>query len=170
MKSRIPTTIFTSLVALAAAGCADTKGYPSLAPRAVEKVENTTIPAPPLAAASIGADSRRRINEAATRANEASSAFNAALANAQSAVAEARGAAFGTDSWINAQTAISALERTRAPIKLALSDLDDEQRRVIEQAPLTDLSPLETAKSRITAQDISQSQIIERLIAQLKSR
>jgi hypothetical protein len=105
-----------------AAGCAEPGPYPSLAPRPAEKAyaedaeERKPTPQPddPALAGEID-----RLLEAA-RAGAAE--FDAALPAAQAAARAAGGT--GSDSWIEAQQALSRLESARARTTAAVADLD----------------------------------------------
>ena len=107
---------------LAAAGCAAPGPYPSLAPRPAEKAyaedadERRPTPQPddPALAA--------EIDRLAAEARAGGGAFDAALPAAQAAAGAAGGA--GTESWIEAQQALSRLESARARTTAALADLD----------------------------------------------
>jgi hypothetical protein len=107
---------------LAAAGCAAPGPYPSLAPRPAEKAyaedadERRPTPQPddPALAA--------EIDRLAAAARLGAADFDAALPAARSAAAAAGGA--GSDSWVEAQQALSRLEAARARTTAALADLD----------------------------------------------
>jgi hypothetical protein len=109
------------LLALAA-GCAAPGPYPSLAPRPAEKAyaedaeERKPTPQPDDPA--LAAEIDRLLAEARAGAE----AFDSALPAARSA-ASAAGAA-GSDSWIEAQQALSRLETARARTTAAVADLD----------------------------------------------
>ena len=60
-------------------------------------------------------------------------AFDGALATAQKAVTNAGAAQ--SESWIAAQMALSAAERTRDPVKNALADLDSILRTLMTERP-----------------------------------
>lgn len=117
---RPPVAILVPL--LVAAGCAAPGPYPSLAPRPAEKAyaedaeERRPTPQPDDPA--LAAEIDRLV--AAGRAGAAE--FNSALPAAQSA-ASAAGSA-GSDSWIEAQQALSRLESARARTTAAVADLD----------------------------------------------
>lgn len=118
-----PRTLVATLVPLlAAAGCAAPGPYPSLAPRPAEKAyaddtdERRPTPQPddPALAA--------EIERLAAEARAGAAAFDSALPAAQAAAAASGGA--GSDSWIEAQQALSRLESARAQTTAALADLD----------------------------------------------
>ena len=107
---------------LAAAGCAAPGPYPSLAPRPAEKAyaedaeERKPTPQPDDPALA------GEIDRLLAEAEAGGSAFDSALPAAEAA-AGAAGAA-GSDSWIEAQQALSRLESARARTTAALADLD----------------------------------------------
>ncbi|HEU0135480.1 MAG TPA: hypothetical protein VFR28_11715, partial [Allosphingosinicella sp.] len=106
----------------AAAGCAAPGPYPSLAPRPAEKAyaedaeERKPTPQPDDPALASEIDGLL----AAARAGGAE--FDSAFPAAQSAAV--RSGAAGSDSWIEAQQALSRLESARARTTAALADLD----------------------------------------------
>jgi hypothetical protein len=111
------------LVALAlAAACAAPGPYPSLAPRPAEKAyaedaeERKPTPQPDDPA--LAGEIDRLLAEGKAGAAE----FDAALPAAQRASSAAGGA--GSDSWIEAQQALSRLESARARTTAAVADLD----------------------------------------------
>ena len=107
---------------LAAAGCAAPGPYPSLAPRSAEKAyaddadERKPTPQPddPALAA--------EIDRLAASARDGAAGFDSAFGAAEAA-ANGAGAA-GSESWIEAQQALSRLETARAQTTAALADLD----------------------------------------------
>ena len=111
-----------SLVPLA--GCArDTEHYPSLAPRAVEKLgfaEPETKPVeaqPDPALDATIADKRRQLAEIAK-------GFAGAAAASESATRAAQGRAVGSDAWLDAQTSLAGLDDFRAQASSLASDVD----------------------------------------------
>jgi hypothetical protein len=107
---------------LLAAGCAAPGPYPSLAPRPAEKAyaedaeERRPTPQPDDPA--LAGEIDRLLAEAKAGAAE----FDSALPTAQAAAAAAGSA--GSDSWVEAQQALSRLEAARARTTAALADLD----------------------------------------------
>ena len=120
--ARLPAS-FAILAALAlAAGCAAPGPYPSLAPRPAEKAyaedaeERKPTPQPDDPA--LAGEIDRLLAEARAGGAQFDSALSAAKRTAGSA-----GPA-GSDSWIEAQQALSRLESARARTTAALADLD----------------------------------------------
>ena len=115
-----------SLLPFLLAGCGtDPGGYPSLAPRPVENVSfdepapppDTPVVADPALDARIAGVTRERA-DAARR-------FDTAAARAERLARAARGAAAGSERWIEAQTALAELDSLRAEHGNAVSALED---------------------------------------------
>jgi hypothetical protein len=110
-----------ALAALLAA-CAPQGSFPSLLPRAVEQQQPAAepvavepdSPADPALAA--------RLDDLLARARQGQQAFEAELGTATAAVR--RSGAAHSESWIEAQQALSRLEAARAPTMSALTELD----------------------------------------------
>ncbi|HET9637979.1 MAG TPA: hypothetical protein VFP12_02110 [Allosphingosinicella sp.] len=119
-RLRSPLAILLPLAIVA--GCAAPGPYPSLAPRPAEKAYAEDLeerqPTPQPDDPALAGEIDRLLAEA--RAGSAD--FDSALPAAQAA-AGAAGAA-GSDSWIEAQQALSRLETARARTTAALADLD----------------------------------------------
>jgi hypothetical protein len=111
----------TLLPALAATGCALRGPCPSLAPRPAETAyasEDERQPTPQPDDPALA----REIDRLAAEARSGAAEFDAAFPAAQAA-ANAAGAS-GSDSWIEAQQALSRVEAARARTTAALADLD----------------------------------------------
>ena len=160
-RARAPLAILVPL--LVAAGCAAPGPYPSLAPRPAEKAyaedadERKPTPQPddPALAA--------EIDRLAAEARAGAADFDAALPAAQAAAAAAGGA--GSDSWIEAQQALSRLESARARTTAALADLD---RLAVERSSAGTLGEgdrerLRTATAEIQAGADAQADRLRRL-------
>ncbi len=110
---------------LAMAGCTGPRsGYPSLAPRPVEKMSlaEPTRPAPPPAVES--ATAAARYAPVIAQAREDDVAFRHALDEERAALTRGRSAATGSEAWTAAQQALSRVETMRGPVVRALSELD----------------------------------------------
>lgn len=163
--------ILPCLFFLMFAGCASNAGdFPTLAKRPIESRGDGPVAAAPAATPAPAVDqaAASRINAAIARAEEGIAEFERALPPAQSAVGSAKGAAYGSEGWINAQMTVSALERTRGPLKTALTELDEEARLIAESGS-EDRSVL-IAQARLAATDARQNLVIEELLGQLSSR
>jgi len=134
---------------LLAAGCAAPGPYPSLAPRPAEKAyaedaeERRPTPQPDDPALADEID--RLLAEAKAGASE----FDSALPAAQAAAGAA--GASGSDSWIEAQQALSRLEAARARTTAALADLD---RLAVERAGAGTLGPGDAERLRRATEEM----------------
>lgn len=116
-RSCIP---FLPLLALLAA-CAPQGSFPSLAPRPIEQLAMDE-PVRAVQGAPDDPELRGRIDTLLTEARRGSTAFAEALPEAVG-LADAAGAP-GSESWIEAQQALSRLEAARATTLDALTELD----------------------------------------------
>ena len=117
-------------------GCAAKGDFPSLALRPIEAKATGLLADPatkPQAAAPSDPALVARIGAARQAAMGSMPAFDGALATAQKAVTNAGAAQ--SESWIAAQMALSAAERTRDPVKNALADLDSILRTLMTERP-----------------------------------
>lgn len=140
-----------------AAGCAGGKGgYPSLAPRAVERVEMTAAPASPAessAAAAPAVAMPASITAIVTAAQAADKAFRGKLTELRPAIAAGRSAAAGSEQWIVAQQAYSAVEIARGGIGSALADLDRIHQQAVAAGDAARQSAVEAAIREVQAID-----------------
>jgi hypothetical protein len=165
--------ILFAAAAMTLAGCSASKGeFPSLAKRPIESRSDEIVAATPVPAAMTAVDGATlaRVRDAVREANDGDRAFGQALGAAEKAVGAARGAGVGSEAWVAAQMAVSALERARAPMKKALADLDGESRALAENKPQADRTPIAEAMADVTTRDARQNDMIDRLLSGLKSR
>ena len=160
--------ILLSALILSLTGCAGAGKYPSLNPRPVEAKAEGLLAEPaatevPLAPAT--AEARSKIDSALSLAQGGVSAFDAALPATRSA-AKAAGAS-GSESWINAQMAVSALEQHRAPVKSALADLGELLRTTMTSPPGEDLARVQEAIRTVEALDAQQDEAMTALLRSL---
>jgi hypothetical protein len=149
---------------LASSGCAGSGDFPSLAKRPFE--DGTAVAAPavvPLEASDAARLSR--IARALSLANGGRSAFETEYDAAQRAVA-ASGSA-GSESWINAQLAISRLEPLREPAQTALANIIDEQRKLATGAASSDANAVAAAVAQIESIRNDQADKSDRLLARI---
>ena len=155
------------LLVLACGGCARDDGpYPSLAPRAIERLGFDEPDAPP--PAPVVADPALDIEVAAAgaRIDKAAGDFTRALGGVEAAARASRGAAAGSEAWIAAQTALAELDGLRAEVSEVLSDLDAlAVRRAAAPAP--DYPALEEARARARTELERQEAAIARVGAGL---
>jgi acetylornithine deacetylase/succinyl-diaminopimelate desuccinylase-like protein len=134
---------------LLAAACAAPGPYPSLAPRPAEKAyaddaderKPTVQPDDPALV--------REIDRLVAEARAGSAEFEAAIPAAQAAAGAAGGS--GSDSWIEAQQALSRLEAARARTTAALADLD---RLAVERASAGTLGEGDAARLRSATEQL----------------
>ena len=152
----------TRILSIAAAlglltGCATRGDYPSLAPRVAEDAAQAGAAdagAPPVP---VDAALDAQVAALLAQATAGHAAFDKAAGQACSAIARGTGAAQGTEPWIAAQQAISAVDAARAPVLSAAAELD---RLVIERGtatgPAVDLTRLAAAQERTSAMDAAE--------------
>jgi hypothetical protein len=160
----IPALVALSLLS----ACAGKGTYPSLNPRPIEAQADAllaepsrTPPAPTLSDPAIA----QQIAAAMRQAADSMAAFDVAIAKAQKLVDQA--GISGSESWIAAQMEVSAAERARAPVKMALSDLDTLRRTLLATPAGEDLAATGAALSRVEAEDARQARAIAALQAAL---
>ncbi len=147
-------------------GCVSQGPYPSLAPRPEESDFSTAEPVRPEPQVADDVQLRSRIGTLAAQALEGLRAFDTAFPAAERAVGAA-GAA-GSESWSEAQLALSRLEATRGRTTSARAELD---RIAIERANVptsaADRAILERALTEVERigmnQQVRLSQLTERM-------
>jgi hypothetical protein len=143
-----------SVVATAAmllSGCAaDMSGYPSLAPRTVEK---SAEPAPAEPAPPMPPTGSNDIGAIVTAAKAADTAFNEEVAKARPTIEKGRGAAQGGDAWVAAQQAFSGVESARGGVGSALADLDRLHQEAVAKGDPARLASVEAAIAEVQAID-----------------
>lgn len=118
-----PPPIVALLLLPAAGACMERGEYPSLKPRAFElAARNAPPPPPPAPLAPPRAEVVARIGSLLAKAQEGQRAFAAETGRTRAAVARAGGA--NSESWIDAQTQLSALDASRVATVMAMADLD----------------------------------------------
>lgn len=111
------------LLATACAGTAD-RG-PSLLPRAVEDQSFDEPAAAPAPAATPDPALDKSIADLAARRVAATAAFAAADRQVAAALGKGARAAVGSDAWLDAQTALAALDEERATMLAVLTELEE---------------------------------------------
>lgn len=157
--------LIASLLFLLLPACGKVGGYPSLNPRPIETKAANLLAEPetaPLAPAPATPAMRSRIEAALGNARNGEAEFDRALGATRSAVGAA--GASGSESWIMAQLAISALERARAPVKVALADLDAVLRAALAGPPGEDLALVEGAIRNVESIDVRQNATMAELL------
>jgi hypothetical protein len=164
LPSRLP--LFVPAALLALGGCVAGDGFPSLAQRPAEL--NVSIEEPVYPAVDVPSDPavRARIDELRRLAAEGDRGFAAALGPTEAVLA--RAGPSGSESWVEAQQALSRLETTREPTMRALAELD---RLVITRAEAPtnseDFAAIHAAIAEVEALAASQQQRWDRLRARL---
>jgi flagellar motility protein MotE (MotC chaperone) len=143
-----PRSALALVVAMMASACTPDGEFPSLAPRAIEQQDPLAEPVrtPPVVPSDPAV--RARAAELLAEARRGEAEFAAAYALARGAAAPSGDA--GSESWIEAQQALSRAEAARAPTTAALAELD---RLLVERAALptaaSDLAALQEALAEI---------------------
>jgi hypothetical protein len=117
--SLIPLSVAAALLAV---GCAAPGDFPSLTVRPAELNRSTEEPVRKAVLIASDPQLLARIADLLTQTQEGQRSFEAGLSAARSAVK--RAGAAQSESWIEAQQAVSRLESARAPTVTALFDLD----------------------------------------------
>lgn len=134
-------------------GCVSTDPYPSLLPRAAEKQSfaEPDLPSPAAAAPDPALDAR--IATALKTLDERIAAFDAIASRAATQVARARGAAAGSESWLDAQVMLAELDSARSATLEVTTDLDDAaSERAVALAPDYPTLDEAVAKARAAAE------------------
>jgi hypothetical protein len=156
------------LFALLAGGCASTagdSGYPSLARRAVELRLNAPSDSPPPAPPppQVTTDLVTAISALEADASRGDAAFQAELTQTQRLVAGARGNAVGSEAWFVAQAALSGLDQTLRPSRLALAELDRLHVAAEMDGRMADAEALAAAAGRVAAMAAAQRTAFDQL-------
>lgn len=116
---------FTIAAVLMLAGCAhDQDGYPSLAPRAVERGGFAEPETPPPAAPATDPALDGRVAALNGRLDAAAAAFAKEQGQAEAAARRARGAPAGSEPWLDAQTALAELDAARVDLSAVATDAE----------------------------------------------
>jgi hypothetical protein len=154
------------LVLLPLAGCAhDATPYPSLAPRAVEKL-GFAEPAVAIVEAKPDPALDAKMADWQRTLDTIAKGYGSDAAKADAAAGRARGKGVGSDAWLDAQSALAGLDDWRAQTSSLLTDLD--RAATDRAAALAPAYPaLATLRERIVAEADRQSATIDRLQAML---
>lgn len=148
------------------AGCADGRsGYPSLAPRPVERAVLRAEPAPataPVEAVPLPASAD--IAQLVASAQMADAAFKAALETARVAIEAGRGAAEGSEAWVDGQQAYSRAEAERAPVGNALAELDRRRQTAVAAGNNDEEAVIAEASLQIQALHEAETALLEALL------
>jgi hypothetical protein len=145
------------------AGCADTRsGYPSLAPRPIERAVLQAAPAPATAPveAPVLAPSAD-LAQIVASAQAGDQAFKAALAKARPQIEAARGAAEGSEAWVAGQQAYSSADAERAPVAQALAELDKRRQAAIDAGNAAEEATIAAAAQQVQALDEAERTLLD---------
>ena len=149
-------------LALSLAGCASRGDYPSLAPRPAEREDWTEEPQHPAPIVADDATLRTRIAALLAEAREGDRNFMADLPAAERATAHP--GPQGSDSWVEAQQAISRVEAARARTDDAAAELHQLQlQRTQQPSSAADLAALDAAIGEVAALVARQQQQLDRI-------
>lgn len=146
------------------AGCAgNVGGYPSLAPRPVERAMQ--MPAGPVAAPVAPVPAfPGEIAAIVAAAREADATFQARLAEQRPAIEAGRKAAAGSESWVVAQEAYSAVDSARGGTGSALADLDRLHQEAVAAGDSGRQAIVESAIGQVQAIDQAERAILAKLL------
>jgi len=155
-----------ALLLLPLAGCArEATSYPSLAPRAVEKL-GFAEPAVAIVEAKPDPALDGRIAEWQRTLDAVAKGFGSDAAKTEAAAGRARGKSVGSEAWLDAQSALAGLDDWRAQTSALLTDID--QAASDRAATLAPAYPaLGTARECVVAEADRQTATIDRLQAML---
>jgi hypothetical protein len=143
-------------------GCAAQTGdFPSLAPRAIEKLDTSEPEATPAVVAPVDPALATRVAALLADAEAGDRDFAEARRTAEPRIIAGASASTGSDAWIAAQEAVSRLTAARNRTAAALQALDA---LAIEQA---DALAVTTARDKAAALDSAQQQVLEMLTGRL---
>ncbi|MES2444195.1 MAG: hypothetical protein V4574_15310 [Pseudomonadota bacterium] len=157
------------ILAAGLTGCtANDNRYPSLLPRAIES-QSLAEPERPAPVAAPDAALDARIAALVATLDKASKDFTAAAQDAEARIAVARGLPEGSEGWLDAQAALSAVGAAGGPVATTLAALEEI---AIErgQAGLPPYPALDAAVARAGALAEAQSARSATLEAALASR
>jgi len=149
----------------ALAGCADSGGYPSLAPRTAEQpVATETVSATSSLPTDAALDAQ--VAAMAAQATAGHAVFTRTADESCTAINRGASAAAGSEPWIAAQQALSALEAARAPVLAAAAALNQ---LVIERGTATgsavDLTKLAAAQAEVSGIDRAEQMRMAEMMA-----
>lgn len=163
------------LLPLASPAPAQRSGYPSLAPRAVESRDRESeVKQEPLVPAAPDAALGREVAALAERARTAAAAFDGLVGTTVARVDAAGSSGVGTEAWVVAEQAISALQAARYDSVAALATLDTlyAQRAANEDVAraAADLAVIAAARAPVVAIVDSQNDRLDALGLRLAAR
>lgn len=156
------------LALLALAGCASAPGeFPSLAQRPIERATASRAKAAPPPAPGVDPALAARLASIESAAHDADARFQAALPDVRR-LADAAGAE-GSESWVQAEQALSALGTTRAEGTAAVPELDDKADAIVGAAAPSpaDLAAIAATEGRVAALDSAHGEAMDAITRRL---
>jgi hypothetical protein len=143
--------------------CSTTGGpYPSLQPRAAERIDPRLPVERPMNRRPVSATLEARLRSLIADAQSASSAFDAAASQAEQLASSA--GAPQSDGWVAAEEALSAAVAARRPVAEALAEIDSIGANALQTqgglAP-NDLAAIQSAASVVGGLDRRQAERIQ---------
>ena len=155
------------LTALALSGCAaPTEGYPSLAPRPIERevLQAVPVPAVPDPAAVAPLPPSADIAALVAQAKTADASFHEAVEKARPLIEAGRGTEEGSERWANAQQAYSSAEAARAPGTEALAELDRRREAAVTSGDAATEASVAAALDEVQALDDAERALLTTLM------
>lgn len=142
-------------------GCAQEVAGPGLARRPIEALPLTEPPSAPTPPVAADTALRGQIDGLVAQARQAQKSFSALLPRARQTAAGV--GAEGSESWIAAQQALSALEAARAPATRALGELDALLAAKVNAGSDDGVAELQAAETEVGALVEDQARAIDAL-------
>ena len=159
-------SILAVTAALPLAACVPQGEFPSLAMRPAELDRSTEAPVRPPVEVPADAELRSQVEALHRRALEGDRAFDATYGPTEAAVAAA--GARESDSWVEAQQALSRLESARLETMTALAELDQlAMARVDQPTSEADFAAINQAIGDVERLALAQQARMDRLRARL---
>ena len=141
-------------------------GYPSLAPRPIEKTSFADPAPPPPQAAAPDPALDASIATTGVQLAAVAKGFAADAAKAEAAARAAKGQPAGSDKWLDAQTALGSLDQWHAQLSALSTDV--EEQAIARAADLAPPYPaLAVLQTRIDTENAAEAAIIAKLQASL---
>ncbi|WP_419828069.1 hypothetical protein [Sphingomonas sp.] len=158
---RAITIVLASSTALLG-GCVIRTDYPSLGPRAIEKV-SLAEPSPRAVPAATFIDhADDRYLAVVARAQAGYAEFRRLLANAEPSLKRGHEAAVGSDAWGEAQQQLSRLQTARDPVVSALAELQAASEASVTRADRRLADAVQRALDIVQAMDRAETQALAR--------
>ena len=157
------------LICLLASGCSSPGGpYPSLQPRAAERIDPRVPIEKPMNNRPPNAAMTAQLQALVEEARGGEPAFDSAAGEAERLAASA--GARESESWIQAQEALTAAVAARKPVATALGDIDEMGARALQTqggiAP-NDLAAIDRAAREVAAIDQKEAETVKAIQSRL---